>query len=605
MKSFLKNLFAALLGNLFALGIAASLVTLAGAVFLVSLAVSLGKGKVRDVPERAFLVLDLSMNISDAPERHDAGLPSLLMAGATPRIALWDLMTAVQRAKADSRIAGLFVHGSLIAENYGSGYAAIEAVRRSIEDFKKTSGKPVIAYLEQPSLKDYYLVTAADTIYLNPFGSLEIGGLASESIYWGDALRKYGIGVQTTKVGKYKSAVEPFLSSKMSDPAREQMQVLLQGIWSRMLADISSARGVTVDALQRIADDEAILSAKQARERGLVDKNAYLDEVIAHLQKQGRSDSEMETFAQINLRDYATAGKLAVAGGKQRKVALVYAEGEIVDGWESSGTVGGHWLAGELRKLRQDDSVVGVVLRVNSPGGSAYASEVIQREMRLLAESGKPVVVSMGSLAASGGYWISAYANKIFAEETTITGSIGVFGLMFNVQEFAQGFGVNFDGVKTSSLADMSSIYRPKDEKALQVLQAHTDEIYEAFLNKVAEGRDLKRYHVAEIAQGRVWTGADGLRLGLVDELGGMDAAVAEVRKAAGAADAQVQQYPERLDAWGSFTRSLQEGDGEGPVALSPADQLHRRVLQQWEVLRNMNDRRGVYARLPYQLEIK
>lgn len=604
MKSFLKNLFAALLGNLFALGIASLVVVLAGSIFLVALIVSMGKSIPVAVPERAFLVLELSMNITDAPERHDEELGALLLAGSKPRIALWDLMVALEHAKTDSRIAGLFIHGSLISENYGSGYATIEAVRRSIEDFKKASGKPVVAYLEQPSLSDYYLVTVADKVYLNPFGSLQINGIASENIYWGDAFRKYGIGVQTTKVGKYKSAVEPFLSNKMSDPAREQERAFLQGIWGNMLEGISSARGAGVETLQRIADEEAILGADRALTHGLIDQKAYLDEVIDVLKKQGAEDSHTQSFAQVNLRDYAEAKQDGADSAGLKHVAIVYAEGDIVDGWASSGSVGGSWLAEELRRLRLDDAVVGVVLRVNSPGGSAYASEVIQREMRLLAESDKPVVVSMGSLAASGGYWISAYADRIFAEKTTITGSIGVFGLMFNVQELAQSFGVNFDGVKTSELADLNSIARPKDEKALQVLQAHTDRIYEAFLDKVAEGRKLARSHVAEIAQGRVWIGRDALNLGLVDEIGGLDTAVATVKKLAGEPGAQVCQYPERVSALDALVESLTEQEGEKPVVQGPASQLQQQLRDFWNVLSRMNDRRGIYARLPCQIEV-
>ncbi|MDR2845571.1 MAG: signal peptide peptidase SppA [Puniceicoccales bacterium] len=603
MKSFFKSFLAVLLGNLI---VGMVLMALSFSMLIVFI-FALASESTAPTPDKAFLVFDLNTTISDTPEQGDDSLSGLLK-GSASRIGLWDVASALDAAGRDKHVCGLFITGSLEAQNFGSGFAALAEVRRAIEDFKAT-GKPVVAYLDNPSLKNYYVAATADTIYLHPYAELGVRGMASESFYLGAALKKYGIGVQTTKVGKYKSAVEPFISDKMSDADREQKQALLDTLWGEVSADIATSRKTTPERIQALADKHGIMDADTALEEKLVDKIAYLDEVIEALKELGAEDAANTSFVQISLQDYTHRQQQNKKQKGKSTIAIVYAEGEIVDGDGKADSIGGDALAARLRQLRHDDDIVALVLRVNSPGGSAFASEVIQREVRLMSAANKPVVVSMGSLAASGGYWISAYADTIFAEKTTITGSIGVFGLMFNMHDLAANLGVGFDGVKTARFADLETLSRPKTQDELALLQKQTDKIYNAFLSKVAEGRKLERSSVERLAEGRVWAGKTAKRLGLVDTYGGLREAVAEAAKRAKTgARYSVRQYPERRTTWETFTESLQQHDGTPPIARvtaptrehSIAAHMTRQFGQTWRLLENMNDRNGVYARLPY-----
>jgi protease-4 len=614
MKNFLKTVFATFLGNLVATAVLAGIGFALFVALLVGVALdSAGRAHKTPIPDDAFLVLDLSTTISDTPDQHDGSLGNLL-GNSTSKTGLWDILSAINEAATDSRIRGIFIKGSLETDNYGSGFAALAEVRRALLEFKKNK-KPVIAYLDDPSLKNYYLATAADTLYVHPYADVDVRGLASSSPYLGNALKKYGIGIQTTKVGKYKSAIEPLISDKMSDADREQRQSLYNGIWADVSADIAAARQITPARLQTLSDERGVWDASSALAEHLVDKTAYLDEVLAALKELGAEDSTHESFAQVHIRDYIRAHR---ADAKKHTsgpvIAIVYAEGDIVDGSGLSDSVGGDALAAQLREIRHNEDVAAVVLRVNSPGGSAFASEVIQREVRQLAAAGKPVTISMGSLAASGGYWISAFASKIYAEKTTITGSIGVFGLMFNVQDAATSLGVNFDGVKTSRFADIETLSRPKTPDELALLQRQTDRIYDDFIAKVAEGRRMDAGAVREIAQGRVWSGDAALRHGLVDAIGGLGDAV---RYAAGSAKLsgryEVRQYPESRTALETFTEIFFQPEGEQPVVRAPGVRLPGILSRQAPVSRmvrqfarlaadmeKFNDRRGVYARLPW-----
>jgi protease-4 len=416
-------------------------------------------------------------------------------------LQLREVTRALKAAAGDSRIKGLLVVGSLQPGGYGSGYAALEEVRAALLAFK-ASEKPVKAYLTYASTRDFYLASVADEVALDPYGAILLPGLAAEPMFLAGAFEKYGVGVQVTRVGKYKSAVEPYTRQDLSPENREQLQKLLDDVWGGLLDDIAAGRGLQPAAIQAVVDAEGMIRADTALAAKLVDRVAYRDEVIDDLKKAtGRAGSK-DTFPQIDLAAYAQvapgAAAIATAGGR---IAVVYAEGEIVDGEGEPGQVGGTKFARELRRLRQDDDIKAIVLRVNSPGGSASASEAIQREMRLAAKA-KPVVVSMGSYAASGGYWISTYSERIFADTTTITGSIGVFGVLFDVKKLANDFGVTFDSVKTGRFADTLTISRPKTAAELAMIQRAVDWIYGEFIGKVAESRKLERAFVEEIAQG-------------------------------------------------------------------------------------------------------
>ncbi|HEY5078667.1 MAG TPA: signal peptide peptidase SppA, partial [Opitutaceae bacterium] len=433
-------------------------------------------------------------------------------------------------------------------------------------------------------------------------------GLASEPIFYAGAFEKYGIGVQVTRVGKFKSYVEPYTRTDMSPENREQIQKLLDDVWGSLISDIGRSRGVSTDSIQAVVDSEGLIKPSAALKAGLVDRVAYRDEIIDKLKKETGVTSPTDSFKQISLAAYAkTSVRTPSTTGGSGRIGLVYAEGDIVDGEGEAGEVGGARFARELRRLREDPSVKAIVLRVNSPGGSATAAETIQRELRL-ARKVKPVIVSMGSYAASGGYWISAFSDRIFAEPTTITGSIGVFGIQFDVQKLANDHGFTFDSVKTGKFADSITISRPKTDEELAVFQRMVDWIYGQFVAKVAEGRKLKPAFVEEIAQGRVWSGTEAKKLGLVDEIGSLDDAIAYAGKQAGLGSSpRLEEYPMSknlseaiAEALGRFAPASLHLHSEGGVIGQITDRLNTELAR----LRSFNDPRGVYARLPLDLDI-
>ena len=554
--------------------------------------------------EGSVLVLDLSVNICDSPR--DLKPFELIMENldgpSAPSLALKNLVAGLDRAAEDERIAALFLHGSLKTDNYGSSYAALREVREAIGRFQR-SGKPAIAYLVDPSLRDYYVASAVGTVMLNPFGMVMIKGLASELIYFGNAFEKYGIGVQIFNSGKYKSFGEQFTRSSMSEEHRFQMTVLLEKLWEEILSGIGRERGIDIDTLHEISQQRGLFTASQALDHGLIDEIAYFDQVIDKLTGIGSYDEDIESFAQVNFSDYWRAGDNSsevIAKGKP-KIAVIYAEGVIVDGEGGLGSVGGDKLARRLRKLRRNEKVKAVVLRVNSPGGSAVASEVILREIRLLGEE-KPIVVSMGGLAASGGYWIAAGGHTIFAEQTTITGSIGVLGLFPNVQEIASEHGIHFDGVKTGPFADIFSISRPKTPRETDLFEELIDLIYTEFVKLVAVGRNLTIEQVEQIAQGRVWSGEDALKIGLVDNIGGLDDAIAHAAEKAGLGEEfKLIQIPDGKDVSELLEELLGGDHGQKPQSLlGPFSHSLRQLQQELSILGNLNDPRGIYALMPF-----
>jgi protease-4 len=609
----MKNFFTSMLGALVAL------VVFFGGCFVlfigfVAAIVAMG-GREKAAPDferGSYLVFDLSTNISDAPEPIDLGP----LGGKSDTVQLRTITRALHAAAKDDRIAGVFITGDLNAAAFGSGYAALKEVRAALLDFK-ASGKPITAYLTYATTKSYYLASTATDLAIDPYGVILMPGLASRPMFFAGAFEKYGVNVQVTRVGKYKSAVEPFTRRDMSPENREEVQRLLDDIWKGILADIAPARGLTPDKLQGTVDTEGLVRADVAKTARLVDRVAYRDEIYDALKaKTGRAGSK-EPFKQVTLEDYAKLAKdnlenpkpaESVATSKSSgrgRVAVVYAEGDIVDGEGDNGEVGGSRFSRELRKLRQDDGVKAVVLRVNSPGGSASASEVIQREVRLMKKV-KPIVVSMGSYAASGGYWISTYGDRIFAESTTITGSIGVFGIQFDVQRLANDFGITFDAVKTGKFADALTITRSKTPEEIAVLQRMVDWIYSQFIAKVAESRKLKPEAVEEIAQGRVWSGAEAKRLGLVDEIGGLDAAIAYAAQKAGlGANYRLEEYPRQKELLEALQDLIEHRNPSRAESTSLPGQIVQRIQSELKVLRSFNDPQGIYARLPINLTIQ
>ncbi len=610
MKEFIKIV----LGNLVAQAIIVGSMMILGLMFIVLLI--FGGAPTPSGPERGtILVLDLWANISDSPrvETLNDAIDEAVSGSSVPSYYLLELIDSLQLAANDDNIDALFLHGELLPVGYGSGLAVISEVRDALLQFKE-SGKPIYAYMVDPGIKDYYLMSVADEIYLNPFGLIQLNGLSTEGIYFGDAFKKYGIGVQATKVGKYKSAVETFTGNSMSEADREQLTELIEDLWITIIDDITVSRGASRSEILQETNEQGFFLGPRAKELKLVDHVAYFDEVIDKLKETHAEDEFHHSFRQISMADYIAANGFRSEGPPHLwsdlpQVAVVYAEGEIVDGEGYRDQIGGDRLSRVVRQLREDDLVAAIVLRVNSPGGSAVASELIQREVR---EAGKvkPVVVSMGSMAASGGYWISTYADQIFAEPATITGSIGVFGLAPNIKQLANEHGVTFDGVKTSRYADLYTISRPKTNEEMALIQQFTDHLYDEFIIKVSEGRGLPLEDVQNIAQGRVWSGQDAMQVGLVDQMGGLTVAINTAAAMAGLGDEWIiSQYPEPSSLAESIAELMATQEGSPPVIKAPAEDLVGTAVQKLQTelsaLRAYNDPRNVYARLPYSLEIK
>ncbi|MFQ3580815.1 MAG: signal peptide peptidase SppA [Chloracidobacterium sp.] len=603
MRDFLKYVFASLTGTLIFFG----LIVGVGLLLLASLA-SLSGGRSSDptVQDKTILVFDLSATISDiAPsdDGREVDVQRLLRGSGGRVLPLSTALDCLDKAMNDKRVVGLYLHGNLATEGYGSGFAALREVREALLRFK-ASKKPIYAYNQVYSERDYYLMSVADKIFLNPFGAIEMNGLASEMMFLGDAFKKYGVGIQVTRVGKYKSAVEPLILDKMSPESREQTQKLLDDVWGEFVGSVAAARQLTPDDIQRLANEKAVLVGEDAVASKLVDQTAYFDQVLADLRKLSGVTNANEPFRQVNLATYARVSRrsLGMERTSRNIIAVVYAEGDIVDGPGSDGQIGGDRLAKELRKLRQDDQIKAFVLRVNSPGGSALASEVIRRELAEIRAAGKPVVISMGTVAASGGYWISTASDKIFAAPNTITGSIGVFGILPNIQKLAGDYGVKWDTAKTNRYADLGTITRPKTDDELKLIQANVDRIYDEFLSRVAEARKLPKETVQEIAQGRVWSGAEAKRLGLVDELGGMEAAIQAASELAKlGADWKIAEYPKRRNFAEQLAKIFADEEPDRLVQ-GPLQRELERLWTETAALAALNDPLGVYARLPFTL---
>jgi len=609
----MKNFFTSMLGTLAALAICA-----VGGLTLffigIGIVIALGSKKPATVEPGSFLVFDLAAVITDAPPKSSPEEFLNAFSGednGPKNYQLRQVTHALREAAKDAHVAGVFLHGSLPSGggNYGNGFAALKEVREALIEVK-AAGKPIIAYLDYAGTRDMYIASVADELVLDPYGEIFMPGLGTEPMFYAGAFEKFGIGVQVTRVGKYKSAVEPFTRRDMSPESREQLQKLLDDLWGDLLADTAAGRHVTPTELQALVDKEGFIRADAAMKAHLVTRVGYRDEVLEELKAKTGRQGSTKTFKQVSLPDYiGSVGDDHVTPKKddktdQSRIAVVYAEGAIVDGNGQSDEIGGVKFARELRRLRQDDDVKAIVLRVNSPGGSASASEHIQREIRL-AKKVKPVIVSMGTYAASGGYWISTYGDRIFAEPTTITGSIGVFGLMINVQKLANDLGLTFDRVKTGKFADTMTISRPKTEEELALIQRSVDWIYGEFIGKVAESRGLEPARVQEIAQGRVWSGTEAKTLGLVDEIGGLDAAIHYAAQKAKLGDKYtLTEFPAKKDLPEMIADALEgfrSGSSRAGVVTNMVDTLRTEL----KTLEQFNDAQGLYARAPVEIRIK
>lgn len=543
------------------------------------------------VKSNSVLFLSFDYEITERSEANPLG--SLNLPGYTTKsIGLDDILERIRYAATDGNIKGIYIDAGSI----GTGFASLKEIRDELQTFKKT-GKFVVAYNAGYNQKAYYVASIADKVYVNPQGTVDFRGLASSTMFYKDLLDKVGVEMQIVKVGTFKSAVEPFFLNQMSDPNRLQVSSYLGSIYDTFINEISASRKIAADSLKAIADGYLVRNADDAVRYKLADAKLYKDELLSDLRKRLHL-GEKEEIPFVSLLDYNKKIKSDVSSSE---IAVLYATGEIVDGeGKGPGEIGGDKLSRELRALREDDAVKAVVLRINSPGGSALASDIIWREV-VLTKKVKPVIVSMGDVAASGGYYIAAAADSIFAEPTTITGSIGVFGVIPNFQNLMNNkIGVHYDGVKTAKFADLMTTFdRPLTAEERDIIQKEVDKVYTTFTGVVAGGRKLSVAAVDSIGQGRVWTGMQGVNNKLVDRLGNVETAIRAAAKKANLSKYKVAQYPEKEDPFTSILNNSKE-KVQAWVAREQMGEYYR----YFDVIKKATAQSGVQARLPYTVEI-
>lgn len=510
-------------------------------------------------------------------------------------IGLTDVINAIEAAKTDDNIKGI----SILNDESSLGLAQYKDLRNALESFKK-SGKFVWAYANSYSQKEYYLTSVANTIYINPVGDLDFKGLSSEVMFFKDFQEKSGIHMEVIRHGKYKSAVEPFLQNSMSDANREQITALLNSIWTTVSSDISKSRNIPLPKLNEIANGLLARTPEMAKQQHLVDIIAYEDVYHDAIRKALKVDKD-EDYNKISILDY-TQNKVttALANTATDQIAIIYAQGEIGSGEGDVNTIGEGSMRRSLQEARKNDDVKAIVLRIDSPGGSALTSDLIWREIEITKKV-KPVVVSMGNYAASGGYYIACNANKIFAENNTITGSIGVFGVLPNFTPLANKLGINSEQVKTHENSANYSPFVPVDEKFKAFTLEGVEKIYKTFVTHVAEGRKMSFEQVDAIAQGRVWSGTEALKLGLVDKIGGLNAAIAEAAKIAKIKKFSTQNYPEYEKSFNDLLSNL-------PFAKTKEAFIKEEIGEEnyllIEHVKKFQKQKGIQAIMPYGINI-
>jgi protease-4 len=509
-----------------------------------------------------------------------------------------DILNAIEAAKTDDKIKGI----SILNNQSQLGLAQSKAVRDKLEEFKK-SGKFVYAYANFFTQGEYYLNSVADQVYLNPMGEVDFKGLSAEILYMKDLQEKTGVKMEVIRHGKYKSAVEPFLAQEMSPENREQMTVLLNSVWNTIATDIAKSRKLSVIQLNAIANTLGARTPELALANKLIDKVAYEDEYHDAIRTKLKLDKK-EKYDFVSITDYAKTAATSVEDySKNDIIAVIYAQGEITGGEGDVNVIGEGSIKRSLQEAREDDDVKAIVLRVDSPGGSALTSELIWREIEITKKA-KPVVVSMGNYAASGGYYIAANADRIFAEPNTITGSIGVFGMLPNMNQLGKNIGINAEQVKTHDNASGYSVFEPIDENFKGYVLESIERTYATFLKRVADGRKMTTAQVDAIGQGRVWTGIDAHKLGLVDEIGGLDAAIKYAAKLGKTSSYRTENYPEYEknfeDLLANFTGIAMFKTKEQLLK----EQLGEEGFQMLEQIKRVKSRKGIQAMMPYEIEI-
>ncbi len=604
MRQFFKFMFASMIGTLL-IGVVL-IILFIGSLAALGSAFSM-EGKPTSVPSSAVLRISLDQPIVDRGPKDAFNFDFGPFKGNS-KLGLNDILDNLEKAKHDDRIKGVFLDLGMV----NGGITTLKEIRDKLIAFKAESGKPVIAFADVYTQRSYYLASVADKVYMVPQGDLDFRGLQSEMMFMAGLFDKLGIEIQFIRGSdnRFKSYGETFIRKDMSPASKLQTTALLNGIWSNYIADVGAQRNLKPELLDTIAAQLRVRKAEDAVASGLVDSLLYRDQVLASLKTRMGLDVtkdiefvELPKYTKAFVAQTDSAGK-STSTWNLPKVAVVYAQGEIQDGDGEDGTIGGASMSEAIRKARMDTTVKAIVLRVNSPGGSGLASDVIWREVSL-AKAVKPVVVSMGDVAASGGYYISCAANKIYAEPTTITGSIGVFGIIPNLKGFFNDkLGLTFDGVKTHKYADMMTVTRPLNPEEKGIIQGFIDHFYATFTERVAQGRNMPVANVDSIGQGRVWTGTDAKRIGLVDEIGGLEAATAEAAKLANLGKGQFRTvgYPEQKDLLQQIRESL-NAQARTWVAKEAFGE-DAELLGRFNEVRKARSMRGIQARMPFTLEV-
>lgn len=591
MKAFFKQALATMVG----IFLIAALFSVMGIVSLVSIIAS-GSSET-PIKENSILHLNLSGTLTDRTQENP--LDKIMNMGEESNaVSLEQAVTALKKAAVNDNIKGVYLEaGTLSAQP-----ATVQELRQALVDFKK-SGKWIVSYADSYGKMGYYLSSVADTLLLNPEGSVDFSGLESQPMFFKEVLDKLGIEMQVFKVGTYKSAVEPFICTEMSDANREQITSYLTSVWNNVLIDVAASRNIDVDKLNKLADTQTMFARAQSSvDNGLIDALCYIDQVKDILRSNCNLVNKDDKLSFASISDVANSAKSEEGKGEQ--IAVYYACGEIVQsastGLDQEVQIVGEKVVKDLQALRTDPKVKAVVIRVNSPGGSAYASEQIWREVTLLKKE-KPVIISMGDAAASGGYYISCASDRIFADPTTITGSIGIFGMVPNVSNLlTKKIGLKFDIVKTNEMADMGTMSRPFNAAERAQLQKMIEQGYDTFTKRVADGRGMSQDSVKLIAEGRVWTGEQGLKIGLVDELGNLDDAIAYAAKMIESKEYHTVSYPAEEDPFAMILNETKSDYMNNEI---------KELLGEWysvySFIRNVKSADNIQARIPYDIVIR
>lgn len=580
MKQFFKFMFASMIGAFLSI----LLLIFIGFLILIGSLVNMKDDENVEVKSHSILYINLNQQII---EKVDATpFEGLEDYGFDNKLGLNTILLNIKNAEIDPNIDGIYLDVSEIQ----TGLASTDEIRRALIDFKK-SNKFIYAYSEFYSQKAYYLASVADSIFLNPSGLLELKGFIAQYMFFKNAFEKLEIEPEILRVGTFKSAVEPYMSDHMSDSNKLQTSVYMNSLFSYMISNIAKARNMNIDSMRSIAINLKVRNAEDAVKYNLADRLAYKDEILNLLMEKS-SKSSIKDVHLIGINSYNKSSKKEIKIS-QNKIAVIYANGEIAGGNGNEENIGSEKISREIRKARLDKDVKAIVFRVNSPGGSALASDVIWREV-ILAKKEKPFIVSMGDVAASGGYLISCAADTIVAEPTTITGSIGVFGILFNAEKFFKNkLGITFDQVKIGEFADLGNYTRPLTNSERAIIQNEINRIYDDFTQKVANGRKMKQEDVKKIAEGRVWSGIDAKRIGLVDVLGNKEDAIEIAAKKANLNEFRIIELPEMRNPFQQFFSKLTE-----EVKLYAMPEEYKALLPYARTLEKLKNNSGIQTRL-------